>query len=281
MRKNKNLNKFRQWIQENFFTLIIFLVLLFLIILTVGLFVPINVSDFPTESIELERYNAGVERRTILIRSISSLISGVSVIIAFVSLIQSRNSEEKRERMQVMPFPAYGLPLEDLQDASASSTVVNIKEENSKADHVLQAQFDVRIKNIGLGSLVDYEIKKACYLDKKGQRKNLDSFFTGNFILGKEETNRMVVNLRFDLESKGSIEIKNLEQIKVLANFKDLLGHSYEQEFTVQSKTYSLGRGEIKKADGDYEKGNIYSLEPEKITHSHPNEKINEGDAKL
>lgn len=272
MKKNQKFSKLRQWIQENFFGLIIFLVLLFLIILVVGLFIPINISDFPTESIELERYNAGVERRTILIRSISSLISGVSVIIAFVSLIQSRNSEEKRERMQVMPFPAYAVPLENLQDASASSSELTIKQVNKEAENVLQSQFDIRIKNIGLGSLVDFEIKEAYYKDEQGHRKDLDVLFEGNFILGKEETIRIVVNLRVDFESSEAIEKDNLEFIKIYVSFSDLLGHSYAQEFTIESESHSLGRGEIKKSDDSYKKGNIYSLEPIKITHSHPYE---------
>lgn len=90
------INKVREWILDNFFGLIIFLVVLLIIILVASLFIPINISDFPESSIQLERYNAGVEQRTIIIRSLSSIISGISVVIAFVSLLQSRNSEEKK-----------------------------------------------------------------------------------------------------------------------------------------------------------------------------------------
>ena len=272
MKKKQRFSKLRQWIQENFFTLIIFLVFLFLIILVVGLFIPINVGDFPTESIELERYNAGVERRTILIRSISSLISGVSVIIAFVSLIQSKNSEEKRERMQVMPFPAYAVPLDNIKDTSANATELTIKQLKNKAENVLQSQFDIRIKNIGLGSLVDFEVEEAYYKNEYGQRKDLDVVCEGNFILGKDEIVSIVVNLRVDFESSEAVKKENLEHVKVLVSFSDLLGYDYGQEFTIESEIHSLGIGEIKQPNNSYRKGNIYSLEPIKITHSHPYE---------
>lgn len=272
MNKNTKFSKLREWIQDNFFSLIIFLVLTLLIILIVSLFIPINVNDFPTESIELERYNAGVERRTILIRSISSLISGISVIIAFVSLLQSKTSEEKRERMQVIPFPAYAVPLDTIQDASASAAEVTIKQMKTKAENVLQTQFDIRIKNIGLGSLVDFEVVEAYYWDKQNQRVDLDISFKGNFILGKEETIRLVIKLRVDSTADDKIQQDNLKQIRILATFNDLLGHRYAQEFTIESEIQSLGQGEITRVDGSQEKGTIYSLEPQKITHNHPYE---------
>lgn len=86
-KKNKPvMNRLREWIKDNFFGLIIFLVLFLIILVFTSLFIPIDVSDFPENSIQLEKYNAGVEQRTILIRSISSIISGVSVVTAFVSL---------------------------------------------------------------------------------------------------------------------------------------------------------------------------------------------------
>lgn len=270
MEKNKKIKKFKQWIQDNFFGLIIILALILVVILIVSLFTPINISDFPIEPVELERYSAAVEQRTILIRSISSLISGVSLIIAFVTLLQSRNSEEKRERMQVIPFPAYSVPLDDLQDASGSSSQLVIEKKNEETDNVLQSKFDIRIKNIGLGSLVDYEIKEAHYEDLNGKEEDLDLTFFGNFILGKEETIRMVINLRVDFESTEEQEIKNFEKITVIACFNDLLGYRYAQDFIIESESHALGRGEIKMEDGSHKKGNIYSVEPIKITHSHP-----------
>lgn len=53
-RKSKScLNTIRDWIQDNFFGLIIFLVLVLIIILVTSLFIPINVSKFPENSIQL------------------------------------------------------------------------------------------------------------------------------------------------------------------------------------------------------------------------------------
>lgn len=125
---------------------------------------------------------------------------------------------------------------------------------------MLQSQFDIRIKNIGLGSLVDFEVVEAYYTNEKEEEKNLDVCFDGNFILGKEETIRLVVKLRMDLEVTDTTTVQNLEQLKILATFNDLLGHSYAQEFTIASETHSLGRREIKREDGRVTKARFTPL---------------------
>lgn len=167
-KKNKPvMNRLREWIKDNFFGLIIFLVLFLIILVFTSLFIPIDVSDFPENSIQLEKYNAGVEQRTILIRSISSIISGVSVVTAFVSLLQSKNSEMKKEHLQVMPFPAYAVPLEDVQYSKSVVSGAVVKQKLSQLAGRITSSFVVTIKNIGLGSLVDYKIQAAYYTNSK------------------------------------------------------------------------------------------------------------------
>lgn len=271
MEKNKSiLNKIREWIEENFFGLIIFLVVTLIIILIASLFIPINVSHFPNETLELNKYSAGVDQRTIIIRSISYIISGVSVVIAFVSLLQSKKSELKRERLQVMPFPAYAVPLGDLDYSNTASSKVVIKRNNTYPDSVVQSTFDILIKNIGLGSLVDYVIQEAYYEDTKGESYDLSVDFQTNFILGKQETTRMTIDLMADFNSENIAGQANLRKMTLIASFTDLLGHHYTQEFTIHSEVQSVGNKKMTNVDGKNKTAFIYALTPQKVTHAHP-----------
>ncbi len=270
MRNKKLFKKLREWIQDNFFGLIIFLVTVLIIFLIVSLFIPISVEHVPNTSAALEQYNAGVEQRTILVRSVSSIISGISVVIAFVSLLQSKNSEVKRERLQIMPFPAYAVPFESIQDSGRMSPELVIKKESSSADTIVQTEFNITIKNIGLGSLVDYEIKEAFFKDSNGKKHDLNLSFFGHFILGKEETIRMVIDLTADFTLAETAQPRNLEAILIVVSFKDLLGNDYEQEFTIESKVRSVSQDSIPKADGTSQTRILYALNPKKISHTHP-----------
>lgn len=273
MREKKSIiNKVREWIQNNFFGLIIFLVLILIILLVASLFIPINVSHFPDNSIQLEKYNAGVEQRTIIIRSLSSIISGISVVIAFVSLLQSRNSEVKKERLQVMPFPAYAVPIEDVQYSSTAVSKLKIKQEHPYPDNIVQSTFDITIKNIGLGSLVDYEILEAYYKDAHGKIMDLTISYNRSFILGKQETIRMAIDVTAGFISKQTGTHTSLDTLTIVASFNDLLGHKYIQEFTVFSDVRSIAHQNLTLPDGKNKTGIIYALNPKKINHTHPRE---------
>lgn len=272
MNKNGPINKLRQWIQDNFFGIIILLVLILLVTLIASLFIPISVNNMPNSSLELEKYSAGVDQRTIIIRSISYIISGVSVVIAFTSLLQSKNSEQKRERLQVMPFPAYTLPLENVQFSSNISSKLILKKEQHSTDTSVEAEFNITIKNIGLGSLVDFEIKEAYYRNSNGKLDYLDVSFLAHFILGKQETIQMVIHLLANFASNENGQPKNLEQISLIASFNDLLGHRYEQEFTIQSNLRSFEKNELTKPEETNKKYVTYGLRPKQINHTHPYE---------
>lgn len=271
MRENKTIiDKIRDWIQDNFFGLIIFLVVTLIIVVIASLFIPIKVSHFPNDTLALNKYNAGVEQRTIIIRSISSIISGISVVIAFVSLLQSKNSELKKERLQVMPFPAYAIPLEDIQYSNTTSSSLIIKQEDSYPESIIQSTFDITIKNIGLGSLVDFEIAEAYYRDSEGKIQLLDSSFTRNFILGKQESIQLKIELALALASANEIHQMNVKELTIVANFNDLLGHQYDQEFTIHSEIQSVGHQNFTLPDGKTKTGVMYGLTPKKVTHTHP-----------
>lgn len=240
--------------------------------MTVSLFTPIKVDGFPDSSLELSRYNAAVNQRTILIRSISYIISGISVIIAFVSLLQNKTSELKRERLQVMPFPAYALFGDNSRDYLRTSTILEINREYRNAEVKLKGNFEVLIKNIGLGSLVDYEIKKAYYQSSRDTIEKLDLAFFNNCILGKEESIKMQVKINTDFKTK-----EDPEEIIMIVSFKDLLGHKYLQEFTIKFDT----RLEEKNAGEDVgikKSSELYSIEAIEIMHTHPKEQKKSGE---
>lgn len=269
--KDKNLGKnFKKKIENNFFAIIIILVFILTVILIVSLFVPINITDLPDKSVSLDKYTAGINHRTIIIRSISYIISGISVVIAFVSLMQSKNSELKRERMQVMPFPAYAVPLKDNQYMNTMTSKLIIKKECPDADSMLQTKFDITIKNIGLGSLVDYEINEAYYKSANGGQQNLPVDFFSNFILGKGEMIRIGINLTAGFESEETTQETSLEAISIIGSFTDLLGHSYRQEFTINSEVHLIGHQKFTRTDGTEKEKAVYSLNPKKIMHTHP-----------
>lgn len=267
------INSIREWIQDNFFGLIIFLVLLLIIGLIASLFIPINVSSFPENSIQLEKYNAAVEQRTIIIRSIGSIISGISVVIAFVSLLQSKKSELKKERLQVMPFPAYALSLDNVEYSEAAASKLVIKQELSYPDSIVQSKFDLTIKNIGLGSLVDFEIQEVHYEDVNGGVRDLDFSYKKNFILGKQETIRMAIDLTTGFRSKQIDEQKNMDMVTMVASFNDLLGHQYLQKFTVHSEIRATEYDNLELHEAKNKTVVIYTLNPKRISHTHPLEK--------
>lgn len=258
----KLLTSLRDWIEDNFFTIIIFLIGTFIIILTISLFTPIKVDDFPESSIELSKYNAAVNQRTILVRSISYMISGISVIIAFVSLIQNKKSELKRERLQVMPFPAYALAKTDSSSYLRTPTSLEVSRIYKDPSFNYQGEFEILIKNIGLGSLVDFQIERVCY-QSLDDEENLDLSFFNNCILGKEESVQMAVNINTDFKSKREVEDRNLEKINFLVSFNDLLGHKYIQKFTIKFASELQETGSDKK---------VYSLKAREIIHTHPKE---------
>lgn len=269
LKKKKQKKKLKQKIQDNFFTIIVFLLFIFIMILIGSLFTPISVGGLPNSSFELDRYSTGIDQRTIIIRSVSYIISGISVVIAFISLMQSKTSELKRERMQVIPFPAYAIFEEGDHYSSTPTPKLTIKNKNTVEDHIFQTEFDITIKNIGLGSLVDYEIKDAYYETPKGKLKDLAVAFPTSFILGKGETIRLVISLEagFEKEKEAS-----LESISIVSTFKDLLGHNYTQEFTIESEFEYEGQQKITRADGTKPSTHLYSLIPKQIMHAHPYE---------
>jgi hypothetical protein len=271
--KNKELRKkLKQKIEDNFFGIIIILALFLTIVLIISLFTPISRSGIPETRLELDKYNVGINQRIILVRSISYIISGISVVIAFVSLMQSKNSDLKREWMQVIPFPAYAIPLEDNQYTSKMSSKLIIKKECPDAQSILQTKFDITIKNIGLKSLVDYEINKAYYRATNGELQDLPVSFFSNFILGKGETIRIGINIVASFESEETTEQKNLEAISISGSLTDLLGHCYIQEFTILSEVHFVGHQKFTMTDGTEKTRTVYSLNPKEITHTHPSE---------
>lgn len=195
------------------------------------------------------------------------------MIIAFVSLLQSKNSELKKERLQVMAFPAYTIPLDDIQYSNTTPSTLIIQQQHPDPDNVVQAKFDMMIKNIGLGSLVDYEIQEAYYEDTYGEIKDLPLDFPRYFILGKQETIQMSIDVTAHFQSSKVEDQKNMRVLTIIASFNDLLGHQYTQEFTVHSELRSVGHQQIKRTDGTTKNGVAYALNPIKINHRHPIEK--------
>lgn len=270
MSKKEPLKKIREFIQDNFFAIIIYLVLILITVLIGSLFTPISVDKVPESEIELDRYSAAVNQRTILIRSISYIVSGISVIIAFVSLLQSKNDQKTRERMQVMPFPAYATSLDEAHDSITRTAHLKIKKECPYADSVVQTKFDILIKNIGLGSLVDYEVIEAYYELANGERQDVEIYFTSNFILGKQETTQMAVDITIGFTSEEDVKRSSLEALSIRVVFEDLLGHNYTQEFTVKSEISSVGPQEVTLPDEATKIRKLYSLHPKQIVHTHP-----------
>lgn len=171
-----------------------------------------------------------------------------------------------------MPFPAYTVPIEGIQYSSTTFSKLTVKQEHPYPDQLIQSTFDITIKNIGLGSLVDFEIQKAYYLDENGQKENLAVSFTKNFILGKQETIRMEIDLSASLKLEAENSQTNLDILTIVASFADLLGHNYSQEFTIYSEMQSVGHQNISTADGKNKTAVIYAFNPKKINHAHPKE---------
>ena len=272
MKRKKTKKVFKQKVEENFFTIIIFLVLFLTIVLIISLFTPIGTKELPETALELNQYVAGINRRTILVRSISYIISGVSVVIAFISLMQSKNSELKRERMQVMPYPAYAILLENNHYSNTTPSKLVIETDCPDADIVAQTNFDVTIKNIGLGSLVDYEIREAYFEDMNGDLQKLKTSFASHFVLGKGETVRIGVNIIIGFKSVEAVTKESLEAISIRCLFTDLLGHSYTQQFTIKSEVHCSEEEEGIIVDGLKKKRTVYSINPKQMIHTHPNE---------
>src|SRR5699024_7113563 len=124
-----------------------------------SLFYPIKLDGLPETSKELSLLEAGIDQRTILIRSISSILSGISVMVAFISLMQSRVSDITDKRMQVMPYPAYALRNKLAEEGH--SFTLGLKNEDPRSAVHVTTQFSLLIRNIGLASLIDYEITKV------------------------------------------------------------------------------------------------------------------------
>lgn len=269
LKKKKQKKKIKQEIQDNFFTIIVFLLFIFIMILIGSLFTPISVGGLPNSSFELDRYSTGIDQRTIIIRSVSYIISGISVVIAFISLMQSKASDLKRERMQVIPFPAYAISEEGNHYSSTPAPRLTIKNKNAIESHIFQTEFDITIKNIGLGSLVDYEIKNAYYETPEGKLKDLAVSFPVNFILGKGEIIQLLISLEAGFEKEKEASLKS---ISIVSTFKDLLGHNYTQEFTIESEFKDEEQQKITRADEIKPRKHFYSLIPKQITHAHPHE---------
>ncbi|MDN6626070.1 MAG: hypothetical protein L0K82_02490, partial [Pisciglobus halotolerans] len=173
---------------------------------------------------------------------------------------------------QVMPFPAYAIPLENNQYSNTAPSKLIIEKDCPDRDIVAQTSFDITIKNIGLGSLVDYEIKEAYVEDANGELQNFEVSFVSPLILGKGETTRMGINIAIDFNSVEAVKKESLEAISMCCLFTDLLGHNYTQQFTIKSEVHSSGEEEGTRVDGSRKKRAIYSIHPKQISHTHPNE---------
>ena len=264
-KQKKTINK---QVQENFYTIIVFLVLFFTIVLIISLFYPISTEGLPDNAEALSLLKAGIDQRTIIIRSISSIISGISVMIAFISIMQNRQSEIKNERLQVKPFPAYSIPVKRI-DYSTSMNLSLLKEA-PHTDVITKNDFEISIKNIGLGSLVDYEIVDVHLKDVSTEEQYFNVSSSSNFTLGKEEYGKIGFNMITSFQTSEGIQPENLEQISISCSFKDLLGNVYIQEFTIQSEVELAKKRYVPARSGIRKTRKEYSLTPIRISHNPP-----------
>lgn len=255
-------------VQENFYTIIVFLVLFFTAVLIASLFYPIQTDGLPETEQALTLLQTGLEQRTILIRSISSIISGISVMVAFISLMQSKESDPINERLQIKPFPAYAIPKKDME--YAASMKVTFVKEVKETDVLTENDFTIRIKNIGLGSLVDYDICDIHLEDVRKKDQQFDVSSTSNFTLGQEEIGQIGFNMATAFDFSENIQSENLERLSVSCVFKDLLGNTYKQAFTILFDVQLTSEDIIPVSHGRSQTRKEYTLHPLKIVHSPP-----------
>ena len=265
MKKKKTIHNH---VEENFYSIIICLVLFFTVILIAMLFFPIITSRLPDTDEAIALYNAGINKRTIAVRIMASIMSAISVIIAFTSIKQSKQSDQKKERMQVMPFPAYKISKDNNPEKQASS--LTIRREIPHADILVKNYFEMNIRNIGLGSLMDYEIEGAGVENIHHRIDYLDVSFSSSCILGKEENINIGMNMIAAFKNSEEMDEKSLTTVNLSCHFKDLLGNEYSQKLVIESKISFLQEKKDMNSNNKQRITKIYSIEPVSITHAPP-----------